>query len=82
MYQQPLCHFGNINPIQLGEPAPLWELLLMALKDDDMIEENDVEKLEIAEAAPLWELLFVNMIDVAFHFVIHLLHLSPLTHVP
>uniref|UniRef100_A0A804U9H8 Glyceraldehyde 3-phosphate dehydrogenase NAD(P) binding domain-containing protein n=1 Tax=Zea mays TaxID=4577 RepID=A0A804U9H8_MAIZE len=51
MYQQALCCFGNFNAIQLSEPAPLQELLLMALKDYESIgDENDEEKLEIAEA--------------------------------
>jgi len=50
MYQQALCRFGNFNAIQLSEPAPLRELLLMALKDDVLMgDENDEEKLEIAE---------------------------------
>jgi len=52
MYQQALCRFGNFNAIQLSEPAPLRELLLMALKDDELMgDENDEEKLEIAEVS-------------------------------
>jgi len=52
MYQQALRRFGNFNAIQLSEPAPLQELLLMALKDDELIgDENDEEKLEIAEVS-------------------------------
>ncbi|VAH69608.1 unnamed protein product [Triticum turgidum subsp. durum] len=50
MYQQALCRFGNFNAIQLSEPAPLLELLTMALKDDEsMSDVNEKEKLEIAE---------------------------------
>jgi DNA mismatch repair protein MLH1 len=50
MYQQALCRFGNFNAIQLSEPAPLRELLMMALKDDEsMSDENDKEKREIAD---------------------------------
>ncbi|KAL5220094.1 hypothetical protein ABZP36_024807 [Zizania latifolia] len=50
MYQQALCRFGNFNAMQLSEPAPLRELLMMALKDDElMTNENDDQKLEIAE---------------------------------
>jgi DNA mismatch repair protein MLH1 len=52
MYQQALCRFGNFNAIQLSEPAPLRELMMMALKDDESIsDENDKEKLEIAEVS-------------------------------
>ena len=55
MYQQALCCFGNFNAIQLSEPAPLQELLLMALKDYESIgDENDKEKLEIAEVSYFW----------------------------
>jgi DNA mismatch repair protein MLH1 len=55
MYQQALCCFGNFNAIQLSEPAPLQELLLMALKDYESIgDENDEEKLEIAEVSYFW----------------------------
>ena len=52
MYQQALCRFGNFNAIQLSEPAPLLELLTMALKDDEsMSDVNEKEKLEIAEVS-------------------------------
>ena len=52
MYQQALCRFGNFNAIQLSEPAPLRELLTMALKDDEsMSDVNEKEKLEIAEVS-------------------------------
>lgn len=52
MYQQALCRFGNFNAMQLSEPAPLRELLVMALKDDKLMnDENDVEKREIAEVS-------------------------------
>lgn len=52
MYQQALCRFGNFYAIQLSEPARLQELLLMALKDDELIsDENNEEKLEIAEVS-------------------------------
>ena len=52
MYQQALCRFGNFNAIQLSEPAPLRELLMMALKDDEsMSDENDKDKLELAEVS-------------------------------
>ena len=51
MYQQALCRFGNFNAIQLSEPAPLQELLLIALKDDELIGDENDEKLEIAEVS-------------------------------
>ena len=52
MYQQALCRFGNFNAIQLSEPAPLLELLTMALKvDESMSDVNEKVKLEIAEVS-------------------------------
>ncbi|KAK3164122.1 hypothetical protein QOZ80_1AG0012960 [Eleusine coracana subsp. coracana] len=70
MYQQVLCRFGNFNAIQLSEPAPLRELLLLALKDDEMVEENDAEKLEIAEVNS--EILKENAEMINEYFSIHI----------
>lgn len=36
MYQQAISKFGKFNAIQLSNPAPLQELLIMALKDDNL----------------------------------------------
>uniref|UniRef100_A0A0D9VAD6 DNA mismatch repair protein Mlh1 C-terminal domain-containing protein n=1 Tax=Leersia perrieri TaxID=77586 RepID=A0A0D9VAD6_9ORYZ len=71
MYQQALCRFGNFNAIQLSEPAPLRELLVMALKDDElMTDENDDEKLEIAEVNT--EILKENAEMINEYFSIHI----------
>ncbi|XP_010272554.1 PREDICTED: DNA mismatch repair protein MLH1 isoform X2 [Nelumbo nucifera] len=51
MYQQVLRRFAHFNAIQLSEPAPLPELIMMALKEDVDPEcsENDDLKEKIAE---------------------------------
>lgn len=36
MYQQVLRRFSKFNAIQLSEPAPLRDLLLMALRDEEL----------------------------------------------
>ncbi|KAF6147807.1 hypothetical protein GIB67_014387 [Kingdonia uniflora] len=52
MYQQIIRRFGHFNAIQLSDPAPLSELIMMALKDEDLeseCSENDDLKKKIAE---------------------------------
>jgi len=81
MYQQALCRFGNFNAIQLSEPAPLQELLLMALKDDELIgDENEEEKLEIAEVNS--KILKENAEMINEYFSIHVDQDGNLTRLP
>ncbi|KAG0491224.1 hypothetical protein HPP92_004622 [Vanilla planifolia] len=57
MYQQVIRRFGNFNAIQLSEPAPLLELLVIALKEEDLDstgDENDDFMKKIAEK--IWSL--------------------------
>ncbi|XP_020110363.1 DNA mismatch repair protein MLH1-like [Ananas comosus] len=52
MYQQVIRRFAHFNAIQLSEPAPLQDLLMMALKEEDLespADENDDLKQKIAE---------------------------------
>ncbi|PKA66760.1 DNA mismatch repair protein MLH1 [Apostasia shenzhenica] len=52
MYQQVIRRFGNFNAIKLSEPAPLLELLMMALNEEDLDstgEEDDGFRKKIAE---------------------------------
>ncbi|XP_010421834.2 PREDICTED: DNA mismatch repair protein MLH1 isoform X1 [Camelina sativa] len=52
MYQQTLRRFAHFNAIQLSDPAPLSELILLALKEEDLDlgnENNDDLKERIAE---------------------------------
>ncbi|XWS24755.1 hypothetical protein CRYUN_Cryun27aG0011000 [Craigia yunnanensis] len=52
MYQQVLRRFAHFNAIQLSEPAPLQELIMLALKEEDLdleCNENDDLKKKIAE---------------------------------
>ncbi|TYH91891.1 hypothetical protein ES332_A13G144000v1 [Gossypium tomentosum] len=56
MYQQVLRRFAHFNAIQLSEPAPLQELIMLALKEEDSdleSNENDDLKKKIAEVE--WE---------------------------
>ncbi|XP_021760418.1 DNA mismatch repair protein MLH1-like [Chenopodium quinoa] len=52
MYQQVLRRFAHFNAIQLSDPAPLPELIMLALKEEDMdaddSEDDDLKK-KIAE---------------------------------
>ncbi|WCJ44195.1 DNA mismatch repair protein MLH1 [Euphorbia peplus] len=52
MYQQVLCRFAHFNAIQLSDPAPLPELITLALKEEELepeSSENDDLKEKIAE---------------------------------
>ncbi|XP_057531841.1 DNA mismatch repair protein MLH1 isoform X2 [Amaranthus tricolor] len=52
MYQQVLRRFAHFNAIQLSDPASLPELIMLALKEEDMYvdgSENDDLKKKIAE---------------------------------
>ncbi|KAK9162100.1 hypothetical protein Syun_003002 [Stephania yunnanensis] len=52
MYQQALRRFAHFNAIQLSDPAPLSELIMMALREEDMesgSSDNDDLKEKIAE---------------------------------
>lgn len=52
MYQQVLRRFSHFNAIQLSDPAPLPELIMLALKEEDLdteCNENDDLKERIAQ---------------------------------
>ncbi|KAJ6805766.1 DNA mismatch repair protein MLH1 [Iris pallida] len=52
IYQQVVSRFGKFNAIQLSDPAPLLELLMIALKEEDLDslgDKNDDLKRKIAE---------------------------------
>lgn len=54
MYQQTLRRFAHFNAIQLSDPAPLSELILLALQEEDLDPENyekDHLKERIAEVS-------------------------------
>jgi DNA mismatch repair protein MLH1 len=57
MYQQVLSRFGNFNAIQLSDPAPIKDLIILALKEEDIDSEcndDDTFKEKIAEVISLW----------------------------
>ncbi|CAN6719603.1 unnamed protein product [Malus baccata var. baccata] len=64
MYQQVLRRFAYFNAIQISEPAPLKELIVLALKegedpecrDDIVMTENEIEHELVAEAESAWAL--------------------------
>lgn len=69
MYQQVLRRFAHFNAIQLSDPAPLKDLLLLALKEDDLdpeYEENDELKEKIAEVICFLPLLCYCEISFLF----------------
>ncbi|EPS70656.1 hypothetical protein M569_04102, partial [Genlisea aurea] len=52
MYQQVIRRFAHFGAIQLSEPAPLRELIMLALREEDLnpdTNENDDLKLKISE---------------------------------
>lgn len=48
MYQQVLRRFAHFNAIQLSDPAPLSDLILLALKEEDLETEGD-ENVDLKE---------------------------------
>lgn len=80
MYQQVVCKYGRFNAIQLSDPAPLSELLMMALKGEDLDsvgEENDDLKMKIAEVSKpclsLFWVWFISRIVILFYAFIFFL---------
>lgn len=56
MYQQVLSRLEHFNAIQLSDPAPLKDLIMLALQEDDLDSEsteNDELKIKIAEVTAL-----------------------------
>lgn len=65
MYQQTLRRFAHFNAIQLSDPAPLSELILLALKEEDLDlgnEKNDDLKERIAEVSSAFCIIFLLLI--------------------
>lgn len=77
MYQQVIRRFAHFNAIQLSEPAPLPELLILALKDEDLESGGDDDELrkKIAEVISLHYVCFLfdvnycNIITFCFYFL-------------
>lgn len=66
MYQQVLRRFAHFNAIQLSDPAPLPELIILALKEEDLNadgDENDELNKNIAKVIYLSLLLFFIKIE-------------------
>lgn len=65
MYQQVLRRFAHFNAIQLSDPAPLPELILLALKEEELDADgdgNDDLKKKIAEVKYLT--LLLSLIEI------------------
>jgi len=57
MYQQVLSRFGHFNAIQLNEQVPLKDLIILALKEEDVdsnSNDDDTLKDKIAEVVSFW----------------------------
>ncbi|ONK57686.1 uncharacterized protein A4U43_C09F3030 [Asparagus officinalis] len=83
MYQQAVSKFGKFNAIQLSDPAPLPELLIMALKEEDLDstgDEDDDLKKKIAEMNT--ELLKQKAELLDDYFCVHIDHQGNLTRLP
>ena len=64
MYQQALLRFAHFNAIQLSDSASIKELILLALKEEDLdpeYEENDELKEKIAEVILFLYYVFVSV---------------------
>lgn len=65
MYQQTLRRFAHFNAIQLSDPAPLSELILLALKEEDLdpeTDKNDDLKERIAEVNSAFCIIFLLLV--------------------
>ncbi|XP_028801610.1 DNA mismatch repair protein MLH1 [Neltuma alba] len=73
MYQQVLSRLEHFNAIQLSDPAPLKDLIMLALKEEDVDPEsieNDAFKEKVAEMNT--NLLKQKADVLEFHFCIHI----------
>ncbi|XP_059460207.1 DNA mismatch repair protein MLH1-like [Corylus avellana] len=69
MYQQVLRRFSHFNAIQLSEPAPLSELLMLALKEENLDPEGHENNDQIEK---ITELLKQKMEMLEEYFCIHI----------
>lgn len=70
MYQQVLSRFRNFNAIQLSDPVPLKDLIVLALEEEDLDSKcNDDDKFneKIAEVIPLWLLVTANFLNAMLY---------------
>ncbi|RYQ86999.1 hypothetical protein Ahy_B09g094498 [Arachis hypogaea] len=73
MYQQVLSRFGQFNAIQLSDPAPLKDLIILALKEEDLVSEcNDDDNLKEKIAEMNTELLKQKAEMLDEYFGIHI----------
>ncbi|KAI9074670.1 hypothetical protein K1719_043386 [Acacia pycnantha] len=83
MYQQVLSRLDHFNAIQLSDPAPLKDLIMLALKEDDIDSEsteNDDLNEKIAEMNT--DLLKQKADILEYHFCIHIDKLGNLSRLP
>lgn len=73
MYQQVLSRFGHFNAIQLSDPVPLKDLIILALKEEDVDSEcNDDDSLKEKIAEMNTELLKQKTEMLEEYFGIHI----------
>ncbi|XP_045821475.1 DNA mismatch repair protein MLH1 isoform X1 [Trifolium pratense] len=83
MYQQVLSRFGHFNAIQLSDPAPIKDLIILALKEEDIDSEcndDDTFKEKIAEMNT--ELLKQKAVMLEEYFGIHIDDLGNISRLP
>lgn len=71
MYQQAIRRFAHFSAIQLSEPAPIPELLIMALKDEDLesTDDNDMDlKNKIAEVIIILLHMFPSWANFLYYY--------------
>ncbi|KAI4388834.1 hypothetical protein MLD38_001128 [Melastoma candidum] len=72
MYQQTLRRFAHFNAIQLSEKAPLLDLLLLALKEEDLDMEETDDSLSLRIAEMNTEILKQKAEMLEEYFCIHI----------
>ncbi|XP_004499581.1 DNA mismatch repair protein MLH1 [Cicer arietinum] len=73
MYQQVLSRFGHFNAIQLSDPAPTKDLIILALKEEDLDSEcNDDGTFKEKIAEMNTELLKQKAVMLEEYFGIHI----------
>lgn len=73
MYQLVLQRFGYFNAIQLSDPAPLQELITLALREEDLDtegSENDDFKGKIAEVRLPINQFTIMIVFLVFYFAL------------
>ncbi|KAL9229052.1 hypothetical protein vseg_004568 [Gypsophila vaccaria] len=72
MYQQVLRRFAHFNAIQLSDPAPLPDLIILALKEEDLDADFDGDNLQKKIAQMNTELLKERTVMLEEYFCVYI----------